>query len=210
MLFIPLFDHCKSSNTCSTESCLRLRVNSHWLLRSWPRFVLMSILSSLSCFSQSKILSLHLTLPKRSHVRGEAHVPSMLIHSEICPHVERTSLASRFICLEHARSLVRKWPQLWLWLRAFCADTNMASKSGMRTGRWQSRLSFGRRHTTVIMLPILKSVWARCIVGVSPSTPPWSTPMGIATSACQRTLTSLLPLQCGLTWVRLSKSADMC
>src|SRR5881398_3654575 len=40
---------------------------------------------------------------------------------------------------------------------------------------------------------------------VSPSTPPWSTPMGIATSACQRTLTSLLPLQCGLTWVRLSK-----
>src|SRR5436309_15611270 len=29
--------------------------------------------------------------------------------------------------------------------------------------------------------------------------------MGIATSACQRTLTSLLPLQCGITWVRLSK-----
>src|SRR6266699_2205759 len=84
MLFIPLFGHCKSSNTCSSESCLRLRVNSHWLLRSWPRFVLMSILASLSCFSQSKILSLHLTLPKRSHVRGEAHVPSVLIHSEIC------------------------------------------------------------------------------------------------------------------------------
>src|SRR5438876_2851263 len=78
MLFIPLFDHCKSCNTCSTESCLRLRVTSHWLLRSWPRFVLMSILSSLSCFSQSKILSLHLTLPKRSHVRGEAHVLSIV------------------------------------------------------------------------------------------------------------------------------------
>ena len=43
---------------------------------------------------------------------------------------------------------------------------------------------------------------------VSPSTPPWST-HGIATSACQRTLTSLLPLQWSLTWVRLSKQADM-
>src|SRR5436189_5361947 len=48
----------------------------------------------------------------------------------------------------------------------------------MRIGRWQSRLSFGRRHTTVITLPIPKSASARCIVGVSPSTPPWSTPHG--------------------------------
>src|SRR5947199_6605423 len=45
MLFIPLFGHCKSYNACRTESCLRLRANSRWLLRSWPRFVLMSILS---------------------------------------------------------------------------------------------------------------------------------------------------------------------
>ena len=61
----------------------------------------------------------------------------------------------------------------------------------------------------VIMLPIPKSARARCIVGVSPSTPPWST-HGLATSACQRTLTILLPLQCCLTWVRLWKYAETC
>src|SRR4029077_5446935 len=59
------------------------------------------------------------------------------------------------------------------------------------------------------MLPIPTSAPARCIVGVSPSTPPWST-HGFATSACQRTLTILIPLHFCLTWVRLSKYAETC
>src|SRR6478735_12600582 len=59
------------------------------------------------------------------------------------------------------------------------------------------------------MLPIPILVRARCIFGVSPSMPPWST-HGFATFACQRTLTILLPLQCCRTWVRLWKYAATC
>mgnify|MGYP003693975835 CR=1 FL=1 len=69
----------------------------------------------------------------------------------------------RFIPVEHTHSLVPKSPQLWLWPRAFCGVTNMASKSGMRIGRQQCRPCSGRRHTTVITLPIPKSAPARCI-----------------------------------------------
>src|SRR6266542_5659815 len=69
-------------------------------------------------------------------------------------------------------------------------------KSGMRTGRWQSRRSFGRHYTTVIMLPILKSVLARCIVGASPSMPRWWM-HGIVPCACQRTLMILPPRRRG-------------
>src|SRR5215831_6818639 len=114
----------------------------------------------------------------------------------------------RFTPMEHTHSLVPKSLQLWLWPRAFCGVTNMVSKSGTRIGRRQCRLNFGKRHATVITLPIPKSASARCIVGVSPSTPPSST-HGVATSACQRTLTILLSLQCHLSSVCLSTKADM-
>src|SRR5262249_46203974 len=67
----------------------------------------------------------------------------------------------------------------------------------------------GRHHITVITLPIPKSAPAPCTVGELPSTLPWST-HGPATSACQPTLTILLPPQCCRTWVRLSKYVQTC
>src|SRR6188474_211347 len=131
------------------------------------------------------------------------------LRSSYAMQAKEISLDIRFIPVEHTHSFVPKSPQLWLWPRVFCGATNTASKSGMHIVRQTCRPSCGRRHTTVITLPIPKSAPVRCIVGVSPSTPPWST-HGFATFACQRTLMILLPLQCCLTWVPLSKSAGTC
>src|SRR5678816_2766391 len=59
------------------------------------------------------------------------------------------------------------------------------------------------------MLRILKSVWARCTAGESPSTlPSWT--HGIAPSACRVILTILRLLPCGVTQVGLSKSSVTC
>src|SRR5205807_857921 len=64
-------------------------------------------------------------------------------------------------------------PQLWLGRRRFCDAISMALKSGMRIGQWVCRRDFGKRHTTVITLPILKRVRGRCTAGASRLMPLW-------------------------------------
>src|ERR1051326_171433 len=76
----------------------------------------------------------------------------------------------------------------------------------MRIGRGPPRRNFGKHHTTVITLPILKMARAPCTAGESLLMLRWST-YGITLCACRVTLTILRPPPCGATWGLLLKSA---